>query len=283
MSDSGTKTIVITGASAGIGAQAAIVLAGMGYDVIPVGRSESKLNGVADQMRAAGQESVIPVVADLANMDEVRGLAKILSAVTSRIDVLINNAGVIEKTKVITPDGFERTWAINHLAPFLLTTLLKDKLEASHPVRVITTSSFASNAGVIKEGQFNGDKFGTAFQTYAATKLANALFSVELARRWEGSGNTSNHVHPGSVKSEWGRDTWWLRAARPISDRFSLTPLQGAKPLIHLASSDEGGTANGLFFGPKATPMKALPSTRDPKTAADLWARTERALGVTWA
>lgn len=277
------KTVVITGASAGIGAQAAIVLAGMGFDVIPVGRSESKLNAVADQMRAAGQASVLPFVADLANMDEVRELAKKLIATTSRIDVLINNAGVIEKSKIITPDGFERTWAINHLAPFLLTTLLRDKLEASHPTRVITTSSVASNGGSIKEGQFTGERFGTAFQAYSATKLANALFSIELARRWEGTGNTSNHVHPGSVNSDWGRDTWWLRAAKPITNTFSLTPLQGAKPLIHLASSEEGGTVSGVFFGPKAKPMKARPSTRNLKTAASLWERSEKALGVSWS
>ena len=277
-----SKTVVITGASAGIGAQAAIVLAGMGFDVVPIGRSESKLNAIADQMRAAGQASVMPIVADLANMDEVRTLANTLLATTSRIDVLINNAGVIESSKVITPDGFERTWAINHLAPFLLTTLLKDRLESSHPTRVVTTSSLASNAGSIKEGQFSGEKFGTAFQAYSATKLANALFSVELARRWEGTGNTSNHVHPGSVRSDWGRDTWWLKAARPITNMFSLTPLQGAKSLIYLASSEEGGTANGVFFGPKAKPMSARPATRDLKTAAELWARTENALGVTW-
>lgn len=283
-----TKTVVITGASSGIGAEAAVMLAAKGYNVVPIGRSEQKLEAVAARMKAAGQDTVTPLQADLATLSEVRRVTSEILEQCPRIDVLINNAGVLEPSVTQTSEGFERTWAINHLAPFLMTVLLKERLEASHPVRVVTTSSTAANQGVIKladiDGQMHGKDKPRPMQAYCATKLANALFSIELARRWEGTGNTSNHVHPGAVDTNWGTDTWWLRWGKAVSRPLVfITPQQGARALVHCASDPEGATASGKFFSPKAGTFKARPRARDMEVAAALWAASEKAVGETWA
>jgi NAD(P)-dependent dehydrogenase (short-subunit alcohol dehydrogenase family) len=278
-------TIVITGASSGIGAEAAVALAAKGHTVVPIGRNAQKLDAVVQRIKAAGQKDVTPIQADLQTMQAVRDCTKQVLDLCPRIDVLINNAGVLEPAKAITDDGFERTWAINHLAPFLMTLLLRERLEASHPARVITTSSTASNQGVIDTrdiaGQFTGKGF-RGMKTYGSTKLANALFSIELARRWEGTGNTSNHVHPGAVDTSWGRDTWWLKLGKTVAPFVFLTPEKGAHSLIHVASDPEGGTANGKFFSPKAKTFRARPRTRDAEVAAQLWVASEKAVGETW-
>lgn len=282
-----SKIVVITGASDGIGAETAVNLAGLGYTVVPIGRTQSKLDTVAARMKEAGQDSVSPIAADLQTLAAVRETSAQLLETYPRIDILINNAGVLEASKNITTDGFERTWAINHLAPFLMTLLLRERLEASGPARVITTSSTAANGGTIDEdidAEFRGAGF-KGMGTYCSSKLANALFSIELARRWDGTGNTSNHVHPGSVDTSWGRDTWWLNMGKPVGKLFGifLTPQQGAVSLTHCASSDEGGTANGKFFNPKAKTMKARDKCYDLVTAGRLWTATEQAVGETWA
>lgn len=281
-----TKTVVITGASDGIGAVTAVDLAARGFHVVPIGRSQSKLDAVAARMKQAGQDTVVPIAADLQTMAVVRETSAQLLATYPRIDILINNAGVLEASKNETSEGFERTWAINHLAPFLMTLLLRERLEASGPARVITTSSTAANNGSIADdidAQFHGAGF-RGMGTYCATKLANALFSIELARRWQGTGNTSNHVHPGAVDSSWGRDTWWLNAGKAIGKPLGifLSVEQGAVSLIHCATDDEGATTSGKFFNPKAKTMKAKARTRDLQTAQRLWTASEKAVGESW-
>ncbi len=265
------KTVVVTGASAGLGAAAARRLAELGAKVVVVGRSAEKAAAVAE---AAGADHY---TVDYSSLGEVRELASVLLDRYPRIDVLANNAGSLFRHRVITGDGFEATMQVNYLAPFLLTQLLLDRLGEAPEARVITTASDAHRSGVIdlSDVDAQGRPFST-MRAYAASKMGNVLFTQELARRTEGTTITASCFHPGFVSSEMFRDTPAVRALASLAGR-AFTPERGARPLVHLACVEDAASVNGRYFNQL---KPAEPKRRyDTEFARRLWDRTVELLG----
>jgi retinol dehydrogenase 14 len=268
------RTVVLTGASSGIGAAAAVELARLGATVVPVGRDAGRLAKVAEQV---GTE---PFQADFASLAEVRRLADELLAAHDRIHVLANNAGLVAGRRRLTEDGLETTFAVNHLAPFLLTNLLLERLRESAPARVVTTSSDAHRGGPIDLDDLNGERRWRSGRAYSSSKLANVLFTRELARRLEGSGVVANCFHPGVIR------TRLTRKANPLVDLgarlagpFLGSPKSGAETLVHLASSDEAAEVSGGYFVNKR-PGRPSAQAQDDELAAALWERSEELTGL---
>jgi len=265
------KLCVVTGASAGIGRETARGLARLGADVVLVGRNRDRLTSVADGIGATSDSTVWTETCDFARLDDVRALADRLGTTHGRVDVLVNNAGQILLHREETPDGNEAIFAVNHLAPYLLTRLLLPRLLESAPSRVVTVSSDAH-----RWGQLDGeDLMWTArkykpMTVYGTSKLANALFAFELARRTTGTGVTSNAVHPGFVSSSLGRDNFFgnifLKLARP----FVRSPVKGAETSIYLASAPAGGKRTGEFWV-DCKVVEPAPQARDVDLGRWLW------------
>ena len=201
------RTVLVTGATSGIGRATALGLARMGAHLAITGRDNVRTEDAAREIRAAGGGKVDLFTADLSSQSEVRRLAKEVLQSLSRIDVLINNVGGYWNTRHATVDGLERTFALNHLAPFLLTNLLLDKLKQSAPARVVTVSSNAHTQGQIDFEDLQGTASYSGARAYSQSKLANVLFSYELARRLRGTSVTANALHPGVVSTSFGSRT----------------------------------------------------------------------------
>jgi NAD(P)-dependent dehydrogenase (short-subunit alcohol dehydrogenase family) len=195
------------------------------------------------------------------------------------VHVLVNNAGVSLGARSVTPDGLETTFAVNHLAPFLLTNLLLDLLRRSAPSRVVTVTSTAFRQGRIRFDDLQGEqKFG-GIRAYNQSKLANVHFTLELARRLEGTGVTANCVHPGVVRSNLGHETLLFRTMTGVLGRFLATPEEGARTSVHVASAPELETVTGTFFRNSA--QAPLPAhARDEAVATRLWDVSERLTGL---
>lgn len=266
------STCIVTGASSGIGKVAAAEFARMGARVVMVCRSRERgRTALVEICQATGNTQVELILADLSEMSEVRSVAARIRDKYPHIDVLLNNAGAIHRPRQLTSDGYERTFALNHLAPFLLTLELEANLRASAPARVITVSSDAHRRGKLQFDDLHGEKKYSPFRAYAQSKLANILFARELARRLEGSGVTSNAVHPGAVATGFGRNNEdFLSRLVRVGARFLRTPEEGARTLIWLATDDEvENVTGGYFVDEKATkPSKAA---LDDDAAARLW------------
>jgi NAD(P)-dependent dehydrogenase (short-subunit alcohol dehydrogenase family) len=275
------RVVVLTGASSGIGAAAAIGLGRLGATVVPVGRSAERLATVATQIEAAGGAAAAPEVADLASMAEVRALAQRLLAAHAHIHVLANNAGTIAARRQLTPDGHGKTFAVNHLAPFLLTNLLLDRLRACAPARVLTTASAEHVKGSIELATLEQDERSwSPLRAYRNSKLANVLFTRELARRLEGSGVVANCLHPGGVRTDLGRE---LPAAMKLGwklvSRSFVTPEQGARTLVYVASAPETGEVSGEYFA-NCRPARVSREASDDVLARELWQRSEQIVGL---
>ncbi len=262
----GPATVVLTGASAGIGAAAAIELSRRGHAVVAVGRSASKLQAVHRQMQeaASGVEVPEPVTADFASLAEVRRLAGVLLDRCPRIDVLANNAGLILPRREETADGHEMIFAVNHLAPFLLTNLLLERLQASG-ARVVTTSSDAHKGGRIHEDDLQLARWGR-WKAYCQSKLANILFTSELARR---TGLPATAFHPGLVRTEFGRGSFVALASKVVRPLYR-TPEQGAETLVWLATDPEGGSPTATYYV-SCRPGSPTAAARDAEMARRLW------------
>ena len=242
------KVCVVTGATSGIGKAAAAALAGLGATVVLVGRDLGRTEAAAAEIAPVSVSPPRAEIADLASLEQVRGLAERLAGL-ERIDVLVNNAGLVLGERRITPDGLEHVFALNHLAPFLLTNLLLPKLTASAPARVITVTSDAHSAARLDLGDPNLEHGWDSWRSYANSKLANILFTRELARRLDGTGVTANCAHPGVVRTGFGRESRpLLKLGITIARPFMASPDRGADTIVYLASSpDVAGQTGGYY------------------------------------
>jgi NAD(P)-dependent dehydrogenase (short-subunit alcohol dehydrogenase family) len=272
------KRVLLTGATNGIGLAAAEELARRGASLAIVARDDAKAATAVERITAAGSEQVDVLKADLSSQESVRSLAGEALQRYARIDVLVNNAGAVFEKRELSADGIELTWALNHVAPFLLTELLLPRLKESAPARVITTSSVAHRGAEIPWDDLDAER-GYAqrgYKRYGQTKLANILFTAELARRLEGSGVTANCFHPGVVATGFNRNNSSLmRVVMTAVKPFSRSPEKGAETLVWLADSEEAGAENGGYFVDcrRAQPE---PPARDMDSARRLWDVTEQ-------
>ena len=268
----GEKVCLITGATSGIGKATAMGLANMGASVVMVGRDQGKGEAVMAEIKEqSGSASVDLMLADVSSQEEIRRLADEFKEAYPRLDVLINNAGVFRSKRITTADGIEMTFAVNHLAYFLLTNLLLDVLEASAPSRIVNVASADHGNGTIDFDDLQGEKEYKGAKAYSQSKLANVLFTYELARRLEGTGVTANCLHPGAVRTSFGSGVsgvfgFMVRALRP----FMISPERGAETSIYLASSPEVDGLSGGYFVKKAE-ARSSDASYDERSARRLW------------
>ena len=286
MPDMEGKTVVVTGGNSGIGFETAAALAAMGARVLVTARNADKGRAAVAAIthRLQGVVSVQLVVFDLADLASVRqGAAEILEQ-APRLDVLVNNAGLVLTERAETVDGFEATLATNHLGPFLLTNLLLDRMVASAPARVVNV---ASNAHASARNGIPFDDLQSAhryrgMRVYGESKLANILFTSELSRRLEDTGVTANSLHPGTVRTGYGGDgdaRGLLGFGIKISSPFFLSPEKGARTSVYLASSPDVEGVSGQYFV-KCRPRQPRRWAQDPVAARRLWTVSEELVGL---
>ncbi len=268
------KTCVITGATSGIGLAAAEALAARGASLALVGRDRARGEAALARVRAAAPDVRANVhYADLLRMGEVRRLGAELLATYPRIDVLVKNAGALFRERAVTEEGLERTFALNHMAYFLLTELLRERLAASAPARVVSVASRAhQQAQGLDLDDLNLERQYSGWTAYCRSKLANILFTRELARRLSGTGVTANCLHPGFVASRFGDNNrgafrWGIGVAKRL---FAISEARGAETVVHLASDPAVAATTGGYFADSkpATPTR---TAQDDRTAARLW------------
>jgi retinol dehydrogenase 14 len=274
------RTVLITGGTGGIGKATATGLAALGARVAITGRDRGRTEEAAAEIRAAGGPSVEVFVADMSAQAEVRRLASEVLAALPRLDVLVNNVGGFWNTRRVTVDGLEHMFALNHLAPFLLTHLLVERLVESAPARVVTVSSDAQRLGRIDFDDLQGERSWSGQKAYNQSKLANVLFTYELARRLRGTGVTATVLHPGVVRSGFGAEDPG-RIQRFITPFMGLmkSPEQGARTPVYLASSPDVEGVTGQFFA-KSKPRKSAKRSYDEADALRLWEVSARLVGL---
>ena len=268
--------VLLTGATRGIGRAAAVELARRGASLGLVGRDAERVREVAAEARAAGSgASVEEYVAELSSMDEVRRLASEVLERHERVDVLANNAGAMFSSRHVTVDGYEQTFALNHLAPFLLTHLLRERLAGG---RVVTTASDAHQQGRLDLDDLQSEKSFSAMRTYGTSKLCNILFTRELARRAPELHATC--FHPGVVRTGFGKNDGGIwKVLTTLGGPFFRSPERGARSLVWLALSDEAAELTGVYVEDERL---AEPSAQaqDDALAAGLWERSAELVGV---
>jgi retinol dehydrogenase 14 len=275
------RTALVTGGTGGIGRATALGLAAMGAHVAIVGRDRVRTEDAAREIREACGGRVDAFVADMSAQAEVRRLAGEVLGALPRLDVLVNNVGGYWDTRHVTADGLERTFALNHLAPFLLTNLLVDRLRESAPARVVTVSSGAHTMGRIDFDDLGGERSYSGMRAYSQSKLANVLFTYELAKRLDGGGVTANALHPGMVRTGFGaEDAGTLqRLFTPLMRPFMKSPAQGAETAIHLASAPELLGITGCYFAGSKRKASSKRSY-DEATAGRLWRVSAELVGI---
>ncbi len=276
------KVVLVTGANSGIGRVTALELARLGAAVVIVGRNKEKTRVTASNIRLKSGSAIVEcLLADLSSMAEVRQLASEFKKKYHRLDVLVNNAGAIFARRYITVDGHEMTFALNHLANFLLSNLLLDMLKASAPARIVNVSSRAHRMAELDFNDLQTTHYGYGgYKAYGRSKLANIMFTYELARRLEGTGVTSNALHPGGVNSGFGKNNGGvMRLAMKMISRFQLTPEQGAQTSIDLASSPAVEGVSGKYFVDCAA-VSSSPSSYDEASQLRLWKVSAEMAGI---
>jgi NAD(P)-dependent dehydrogenase (short-subunit alcohol dehydrogenase family) len=285
MPDMKGKTVLVTGANSGIGFETAAALAAMGARVLVSARSADRgraaVASVVDRVEGAAVQLVVFDLADLASVR--RGADEILE-LAPRLDVLVNNAGLVLSERRVTVDGFEATFATNHLGPFLLTNLLLERIKASAPARIVNVASTAHNSARtgIPFDDLQSEHRYRGMRVYGQSKLANILFTLELARRLEGTGVTANSLHPGTVRTGYGADgdaRGFLAFGLKLSSPFFLSPAKGAQTSVYLASSPEVEQVSGQYFV-KCKPRQPRKWARDPEAARRLWQVSEELVGL---
>lgn len=267
------KICLVTGATAGIGEVTARELAGLGFRVIVASRDPQRCAATVARIQSeTGSPAVEFIAADLSSQSQIRLLAEEVRRRTGRLDVLVNNAGGYFAQCQQSVDGFEMTWALNHLSYFLLTCLLLDLLKAAAPARVVNVSSNSHLGGRIDFDSLQGCRRYFGYRAYAQSKLANILFTYELARRLEGTGVTANALHPGFVATRFAKNNGRLYALGMgvIHRLFALSPEEGARTSVFLASSSEVEGVSGKYFV-KEKAIRSAPLSYNRELAARLW------------
>jgi NAD(P)-dependent dehydrogenase (short-subunit alcohol dehydrogenase family) len=277
MVDMAGKACIVTGASSGIGTATAVGLARLGASLALVGRDGGRLGDVAQRCQEVGAGDVRTYQADFGELDRVRALADELLDDWPRIDVLVNNAALVLQHREQTVDGYERVFAVNHLAPYLLTRLLLDRLVASAPSRIVNVASDAHSFGTLDPDDYMSTRSYKPMKAYGRSKLANILFTAELARRLEGSGVTANSLHPGFVSTGLARDNklgiLFMKLARP----FIKSPSDGAETTVFLAS--EPVAVSGEYFVDRKV-HATKDYAKDPVMAERLWDDSAHLVGL---
>jgi len=277
------KTVLVTGATSGIGLEASVALARQGARVIMVGRNQAKTEAArADVASRSGSKEVSYLLADFASQASVRALADAVRSRVDRLDVLVNNAGGVNKARTVTADGIETTFAVNHLGYFLLTNLLLDLVVKSAPARVVTVASVGHRRGTLDFEDLGFERGGySIMRAYSRSKLANILFANELARRRAGSGVTSNSLHPGSVDTNiWSGAPLWAKPIIQVLLRpFFISAEKGGERIVQLAASPELEGVTGKYFEDGKV-VDPAPLARDASLATRLWDVSARMVGL---
>jgi NAD(P)-dependent dehydrogenase (short-subunit alcohol dehydrogenase family) len=275
------KVVVITGATSGIGEVAAQRLADMGARIVLVARDKTRGEAALARLRTADKSPAHSIhYGDLSRISEMKRLAVEIAAGEPRIDVLINNAGAIFGSRRLTEDNLELTFATNHMAYFVLTLALRERLLASSPARIVNTASDAHKGRVLDFEDLQSAKGFSALNVYGRSKLCNILFTRELSRRWSGNGVTVNCLHPGFVATRIGNGSggFLSRAAR-LAKTFAISPEQGAQTLVYLASSPDVASVSGEYFY-KCRPATPTAEARDDAAAERLWVESAKLAGI---
>ena len=284
------KVVVITGATSGIGQIAAETLAERGARIVQVARDRDRGEAALKRLRerAPGIDHTVHY-GDLSRLREIKRVAIEIAAAETHIDVLVNNAGAIFSRRRVTEDGLEMTFALNHMAYFVLTAGLRERLIGSAPARVVNTASDAHELGALAFDDLQSERAyahagflesmrygGSGFRVYGRSKLCNVLFTQELARRLEGTGVTVNCLHPGFVATRFGDQAGgWISLAVRIAKHFALSPQEGAKTIVYLASSPDVANVTGKYFD-KCRPVTPSREAQDRDAAQRLWEDSER-------
>ena len=281
------KVVVVTGGNSGIGKQAALELAAMGANVVIAARNPSKAGAAVKEIQAATHagDRVQTIPIDLASFASVRAFADSFAASHDRLDVLLNNAGLVLSKREVTEDGHEMQFQVNHLSHFLLTHLLRDALAKSEPARVVNVASHAHKSA--RKGlDFDDLEWSSrryrGFSVYSCTKLMNILFTRELARRWQDTGVTANALHPGFVASNFAKEGdlgWWGNIGMPLTRPFSISVEKGARTSVFVASSPDVDGISGEYFNKCRAEAPNAPG-RDDAASARLWDISAEITGV---
>jgi retinol dehydrogenase 14 len=273
------KTCFVTGATAGIGRVTAVELARLGAKVFLVARDRVRGEALAREIQGDGGKAEL-LLADLASQQSIRELARRFLARDEPLHVLVNNAGVFELSRRLNADGIEMVFAVNHLAYFLLTHLLLDRLRASAPARIVNVASDAHRWGTIDFDDLEGEKSYRSMRIYGRSKLANILFTYELARRLEGTGVTVNCLHPGAVSTRLGAQNGAIaRVLIGLLRPFLRSPQDGAKTSVHLAAAPEVDGVSGKYFI-DCRPARSSRESEDREIARQLWERSAAMTGI---
>lgn len=267
------KTILVTGATSGIGLEASVALAGRGARVVLVGRDPGRTEAaVANVAARSGSREVSHLLCDFSSQAAIRKLAETFLAGHDRLDVLVNNAGAVNKRRSMTVDGIETTFAVNHLGYFLLTNLLRDLLVRSAPARVVTVASIGHRQGTLDFDDLGYERGYRIMRAYARSKLANVLFAAELARRLVGTGVTSNSLHPGAVATNiWTGAPAWAKPLIYLLLRTSfISAEEGARTIVQLVADPDLEGVTGKYFE-KGKVVTPAPLAQDEALAQRLW------------
>jgi retinol dehydrogenase-14 len=276
------KLCLVTGGTAGIGYYTALEIAKMGAAVIIIGRSHSKCVASVNRIKEESANNLVDYLeADLSSQSDIRKLAKLFYDSHNRLDVLVNNAGGFFMHRKLSIDGIEMTFALNHLAYFLLTSLLMDALKSSPSARVVNVSSGSHLHQYLDFNDLQLTRSYNPVKAYGRSKLANILYTYELARRMEGTQVTSNALTPGMVATEiWVKGDWWMTyLVNPVIKRIAQSPLEGAQTSIYLATSPDLDGCTGNYYANKL-PIKSDPITYDRTAAQRLWQKSLELVGM---
>jgi retinol dehydrogenase 12 len=277
------KTVLVTGANTGIGLETAAALAEMGADVVITARDPAKGSAAVTEIRRRHPDAKVDAMElDLSRLDDVRAFAKSFADSHDRLDVLVNNAGLMLGERSETDDGYETTFQVNHLGPFLLTNLLLPLLKASARARIVNVASTAHRGGGLDFDDLQSERGYIGMRVYATSKLCNILFTRELARRLDGTGVTANSLHPGTVRTGFGQDgdtKGFMKIGLALIRPFILSPAGGAKTTVHLASSpDVEGKTGGYYT--RSRPSRPTRAAQDDEAARRLWEVSTQLVGL---